>query len=69
MAMEFLEGRDLHQMVKQKGALDHTALVEWMIPVAEALNYIHRKGLVHRDIKSSELSLSMAIGAATTDLF
>jgi eukaryotic-like serine/threonine-protein kinase len=58
MAMEFLEGRDLHQIVRQKGALDHALVVEWMIPVAQALHYIHQKGLVHRDIKSSNIIIT-----------
>jgi serine/threonine protein kinase len=58
MAMEFLEGNDLHQMVKQKGALDYDKVVNWMIPVSEALNYIHDRGLVHRDIKSSNIIIT-----------
>jgi serine/threonine protein kinase/formylglycine-generating enzyme required for sulfatase activity len=58
MAMEFLEGEDLHQIVKQKGALYYKDVAKWMIPVAEALNYIHDKGLIHRDIKSSNIIIT-----------
>ncbi|MFW5879356.1 MAG: protein kinase domain-containing protein, partial [bacterium] len=58
MAMELLEGADLHQMVKQKGALNHNDVVKWMIPVADALDYIHQKKLLHRDIKSSNILIT-----------
>jgi len=58
MAMEYLEGMDLHQMVKQKGALNHDKVIGWMAPVAGALHYIHQKGLVHRDIKSSNIIIT-----------
>jgi uncharacterized protein (TIGR02145 family) len=58
IAMEFLEGEDLHQMVKHKGALEYSKLINWIIPIAEALFYIHEKGLIHRDIKSSNIIIT-----------
>src|SRR5262249_7638534 len=58
LAMEYVAGKDLGQIVKERGP----------IPVAEACNYICKaasarphaqvKGLVHRDIKPANLLLA-----------
>ena len=58
MAMEYLEGEDLHQMIKKQGALPADKLVKWIIPIAEALDYIHKKGLLHRDVKSPNIFIT-----------
>ena len=58
MAMEFLEGNDLHQMVKANGALPQESVVKWTIPIAEALDYIHSQNLLHRDIKASNILIT-----------
>ena len=58
IAMEYLEGEDLHQMVRRLRKLDWHKVVNWMIPIAEALDYIHEKGLYHRAIKSSNIIIT-----------
>lgn len=58
MAMEYLEGMDLAAKIKKDGKLTSADTAELMIPVAEALAYIHQKGVIHRDIKSSNIFLN-----------
>ena len=58
MTMEFLEGKDLHQIVREKGRLGEEETVSYISPIAEALHHAHSKGIVHRDIKSSNIIIT-----------
>lgn len=58
MAMEYLEGEDLHLIIKKEGKIPAEKVVRWIIPIAEALDYIHNKGLLHRDIKSANIFIT-----------
>jgi TonB family protein len=58
LAMEFLQGEDLHSMVGNQGALPPEKVVNWMIALADALDYLHKKRYVHRDIKSSNIIIT-----------
>jgi serine/threonine protein kinase len=55
MAMEFLEGRTLKEVILQEGALPSGRIVNMVGQMASALDYAHRRGLVHRDIKPSNI--------------
>jgi TonB family protein len=55
IAMEYLEGENLHAIIKQKGKLNSTETVHYISPIAEALSYAHDKGVIHRDVKSSNI--------------
>ncbi len=58
MAMEYLEGRDLHEIVQEKGPVPPSQAVSLIAPVAEALGYAHEEGTVHRDVKSSNVMVT-----------
>ncbi|NIO69140.1 MAG: protein kinase, partial [Anaerolineae bacterium] len=55
MAMEFLEGRTLKEVILEEGALPPGRIVNMVGQMASALDYAHRRGLVHRDIKPSNI--------------
>jgi serine/threonine-protein kinase len=48
--MEYLEGQTLAEMIRQRGALPPEEVLSILHPLADALDYAHRHGLVHRDI-------------------
>jgi uncharacterized protein (TIGR02145 family) len=58
MSMEFLEGMTLRDMIKIKGNLSADETSGYIIPIAEALDYIHREGIIHRDVKSSNIFIT-----------
>jgi serine/threonine protein kinase len=57
-AMEYLEGKSLSAMIKEKGRLFPAELIPIVIQVADALDYIHSHGFVHRDVKSSNIFIN-----------
>ena len=57
IAMEFLEGLSLNEVIKSKSlSLDEIVLIG--AQVADAVDYAHNKGIVHRDIKSTNIILT-----------
>ena len=58
LAMEYIEGIDLEQLVKNTGPLSVDLACEIVRQTAEALHHAHERGLVHRDIKPSNLMLA-----------
>ena len=55
MVMEYLDGRDLKQELKDRGALPITQAVDWVLQACEALGEAHALGIIHRDLKPSNL--------------
>jgi eukaryotic-like serine/threonine-protein kinase len=53
--MEYVEGRDLQQIVKAEGPLDYIPAAEYIRQAAEGLAHAHKNGLIHRDVKPANL--------------
>jgi eukaryotic-like serine/threonine-protein kinase len=51
IAMEFLDGRSLKELIVQRGPAPITVAVEYARQILSALRFAHRHGIVHRDIK------------------
>ena len=56
--MEFLDGINLAQLVRQSGPLTVADACETVRQAALGLQYAHEHGLVHRDVKPSNLMLT-----------
>jgi eukaryotic-like serine/threonine-protein kinase len=55
MAMEYLRGQDLFDIVKREGPLSCRAAADCVRQAALGLQYAHEAGLVHRDVKPGNL--------------
>jgi serine/threonine-protein kinase len=55
--MEFVDGESLDDLVKRRSLAVEDAL-SIFLSVCEAVSYIHRNGVVHRDIKSQNIKLT-----------
>jgi serine/threonine protein kinase len=60
IAMRWVAGTDLRQMIKKRGRLQADTTVFLLSQVARALDAAHRRGLVHRDVKPGNLLIERA---------
>jgi eukaryotic-like serine/threonine-protein kinase len=67
IAMEYLEGRSLKQIVRQEGALDPDRAIDLVIQILKAARFAHRRGIVHRDIKPHNVIVDDEGRAKVTD--
>ncbi|XP_036723964.1 serine/threonine-protein kinase Nek4 isoform X3 [Balaenoptera musculus] len=60
IVMGFCEGGDLYRKLKeQKGRLlSESQVVEWFVQIAMALQYLHEKHILHRDLKTQNVFLT-----------
>ncbi|MBZ5625487.1 MAG: serine/threonine protein kinase [Acidobacteriia bacterium] len=57
IAMEYVPGSTLTDMLRG-GPLEVPRALEIAVVVADAINYIHARGIVHRDLKSSNIKIA-----------
>jgi len=57
IAMEWLEGKTLEEVMSEEGKLPPERVVSLMIDLLSTLDNAHRNGVVHRDIKPANLVL------------
>lgn len=55
IAMEFLEGRELRDIMNDEGLLPVHQVLDIASQVAQGLAYAHENGIVHRDVKPSNI--------------
>lgn len=55
LMMELLRGATLEELMKQRGPLSPLHAVAIAVPVLSAMHHVHKKGIVHRDMKPANV--------------
>ena len=55
--MDYIDGKSLQEIVKEKGALDESQAVGYIKQVAEALKYVHGLNRLHLDVKPGNIMI------------
>jgi serine/threonine-protein kinase len=58
LAMELLQGEELHQRLEREKRLSAPTAVALMLPIIDGLGTAHDKGIVHRDIKPENIFIA-----------
>lgn len=63
MVMDFIEGSNLGELIKEKGSLTIDESMHRFIQLCDALQHAHAAGVLHRDLKPGNVMLSSADGS------
>lgn len=55
MVMEYIDGDPLEEIIKSKGPLPLDQVLDILSGIGSALDYAHEAGLIHRNVKSSNI--------------
>ena len=67
IAMEYLPGRSLKQLIRQEAPIDPVRAIEITIQVLKAARFAHRHGVIHRDLKPHNVIVDDAGHVKVTD--
>ncbi|WP_025745985.1 protein kinase domain-containing protein [Kallotenue papyrolyticum] len=67
IAMEYIAGRSLHDVLQERGRLPLPLATAILAPIAEALDFAHGHGMIHRDVKPHNILLDIDGRVLLTD--
>ena len=67
ITMEFVEGQTLRELVRIRGAIDLPRALDLIRQMLAGMDYAHRRGVTHRDMKASNVIVSATGQAKLVD--
>jgi serine/threonine-protein kinase len=67
IAMEYLPGRSLKQLIRQEAPLDPVRAIDITLQILKAARFAHRRGVIHRDLKPHNVIIDETDHAKVTD--
>jgi eukaryotic-like serine/threonine-protein kinase len=67
IAMEYLPGRTLKQLIREEAPLDPVRAIDLTIQILRAARFAHRRGVIHRDLKPHNVIVDDSDHAKVTD--
>ncbi|HZK01158.1 MAG TPA: Stk1 family PASTA domain-containing Ser/Thr kinase [Tissierellaceae bacterium] len=58
IVMEYIKGKTLKDLIREKGKLSYDETIDYSIQIAEALKHAHLNHIVHRDIKPQNIMIN-----------
>ncbi len=68
IVMEYLDGDDLERVFVRRGPLPEIEVIDYMAQAARGLAHAHEKGVIHRDVKPTNLFLDKSGTVKVLDL-
>src|SRR5918911_3844387 len=67
IAMEYLPGRSLKQLIRQEAPVDPIRAIDITVQILRAARFAHRRGVIHRDLKPHNVIVDDSGNAKVTD--
>ena len=67
IAMEFVDGRTLKEIILQEGPLEPGRAIDIVVQVLRAAKFAHKRGIIHRDLKPHNVIVDAEDRAKVTD--
>ncbi len=67
IAMEYLEGRTLKQLIRDEAPLDALEVIDLTVQILKAARFAHRRGVIHRDLKPHNVIVDEQSHVKVTD--
>ncbi|HWE32873.1 MAG TPA: Stk1 family PASTA domain-containing Ser/Thr kinase [Solirubrobacteraceae bacterium] len=67
IAMEYLAGRTLKQLIREEAPLEPVRAIDITIQILKAARFAHKRGVIHRDLKPHNVIIDESDHAKVTD--
>ena len=67
IAMEYLQGRTLKQLIRDDAPLDAVRAIDITVQILKAIRFAHRRGVIHRDLKPHNVMIDDQDHVKVTD--
>jgi serine/threonine-protein kinase len=68
MVMEYVDGYNLEDLIERKGKISERSSINIIKQIAQALDYAHAQGVIHRDLKPNNIIINREGKAMLADL-